>query len=910
MAQITSSVGLESGINTGQIIAELVSLDAEPVTQLENRVDVANAQTQAYQLLGTQLQSLQQIGQSLELPTTFNNATATSSDQTVLTGTAAVGAAAGSYNLNVASLVTSQQAISNGYSSPNALVGTGTITISQGGGQASSQTTLAELNGGTGVERGQFRITDGSGDSAIIDLSSDVTLDDVVNQINSSTAVSVHASIQDNHLVLTDTSGQTKTNFSVQDLGGGTAAEDLGIVGSTSGTTITGTNINTISASTPLSQLNDGLGIGTAGSGSDFQVNLADGSNVQVSLAGAQTVGDVINDINTAGGTKLKASIDTANNSIVLTDTSGGSGTTSVTALNNSTAAHDLGFLNPSSGSTIQGNTLLASLDSVLVTSLNGGNGIPLGTISITDSANASKEIDLSGATSLQNILDDINNAGLPVTASLNNAGDGIQIQDNSGGSGSLVISDVNSTTAAALGIAGTFASQSVSGGDLHTQYVSDNTLLSNYNGGQGVDLGDFVITNSKGQQATVNLAQGTFNTLGDVINAINGKNIGVTASINSTGDGLLLTDTAGGASDLSVKDLSGTTAADLNIAGTATGTGADNTINGSLTKTITVTSTDTLTTLQQKISALGFGVGATIVNDGSGNNGYHLAISALNPGLNGSFTFDGGTTGVTTQNVVDAQNAAVFYGGTNSSQSLLVTSSTNQLTGIIPGVTVQLQGTGAATLNVALDPSGISTQLQNFTDTFNDLVNEINTLTQWNSATNQGGLLLGDATVQDIQQQLFSVFDTVVNGAGQYKLFSDVGLTLNSNGTISYNSSTFTNAYAADPTAVQNLFTQTTTGLGSVIDNSMTELVDPVDGSVTREESTLGSQIQGFQTQITQLNALLADQQNTLEEEFANMESVLATLKSQGAVLSSIGTLADASTTSSSSSTGSTSSS
>ncbi|HWE00991.1 MAG TPA: flagellar filament capping protein FliD [Tepidisphaeraceae bacterium] len=908
MGKITSSVGLVSGIDTGTIINELISLDSQPVTLLQNRVTTANAQSQAYQLLGTQISSLQQIGQSLELPTTFAAATATSSAPTVLSATATAGAAVGTYNFNVASLVTSQQAISGGYASANSLVGAGTLTISQGGGEASSQTTLAQLNGGAGVTRGQFRITDGSGNSAVIDTSTAVTLDDVVNSINSALNVSVHASIDDDHLVLSDASGQTKNAFSVADLGSGTTAAQLGIVGSTTGSTITGANINTISVNSPLSDLNDGRGVGTAGGAADFQVSLSDGSTTAVSIGAAQTVGDVIAAINKAGGSKFNASIDTATNGIKINDTSGGgAGAFSITALSNSTAANDLGIAGSTSGTTLGGNTLIASLDSVLVSSLNGGKGIPLGKIHINDGSGGSADIDLSGARSVQDIISGINDAGLHVTASLNNAGDGIQLQNNGTGGGNLVVSDVNSTTAAALGLAGTYnATQTtVSGGDLHTQYVSGTTLLSDYNGGKGVSPGAFTVTNSKGVSATVAVASGTFNTIGDVINAINAKQIGVTASINGNGDGILLTDDAGGGSKLSVADSGGTTAADLNIAGTATGT----TIDGSLTKTIAVSATDTLTTLQQKIAALGFGAGATIVNDGSGSNAYHLAITALNSGRDGRIVIDGGTTSLKTQNIVNAQDATVFYGGSNSGNSLLLTSSTNQLTGVIPGVTVQIQGAGQASLNVALDPSGISTQLQNFTTTFNGLVNEIGTLTQWDTTTNQAGLLLGDGAVQDIQAQLYTAFNSVVNG-GQFKLLSDVGLTVNGDGTITFDQDTFNAAYAANPTGVQNLFTQTGTGIGTVIDKSLGELVDPVNGSITREESTISLQVQGFNDQITDLNTLLDDQRNTLEEQFANMEVVLAGLQSQGAALASIGTIGASTTKSSSSSSSSSSNS
>jgi hypothetical protein len=48
---------------------------------------------------------------------------------------------------------------------------------------------LADLNGGKGVARGQFRITDRSGASTVIDASGAVTLDDVVKRSNTSSDV-------------------------------------------------------------------------------------------------------------------------------------------------------------------------------------------------------------------------------------------------------------------------------------------------------------------------------------------------------------------------------------------------------------------------------------------------------------------------------------------------------------------------------------------------------------------------------------------------------------------------------------------------------------------------------------------------------------------------------------------------
>jgi flagellar hook-associated protein 2 len=906
MGAITSSVGLISGINTGAIISQLIAIDQQPVTQLQAQIATNTAQQSAFSGFATQLSQLQSIGQSLELPTTFAASTATSSNTNALTATTTTGATNGSFQFQVAQLVTAQQSLSTGYGSGSSLVGAGNITLTLGGGSLASQTTLAQLNGGAGVPQGQFRITDRSGNSAVIDASSSITLDDVVQQINSAQNINVHASIDDNHLVLTDETGDTTGSLTVQDVGTSTTAAALGIAGSVTSSTLSGTDINDIGTGTALSALNNGLGVSTASSGAaDFEVTTSDGTKIDVALGGAETVGDVITALNKAGGSKFSAAIDVANNSITLTDTSGGGGTLSVAALNGSQAAHDLGLDAPASGNVINGSALIPSLDSVLIGGLHGGAGVPLGTISITNRAGTASTVDLSGATSVQDILNDINNtAGIGVTASLNSAGNGIQLADNSGGTGNLVVSDVSSTTAASLGIAGTFTpSQTVdNGGDLHVQFVSANTLLSQYDGGQGVPAGSFTITAKSGAKATIDTSQGVFNTIGDVISAINAKDMGVTASINSQGNGILLTDTSTGAGKLTVTDGSAGTAAALQLTDAATG----DTIDGSLQKTIAVASTDTLADVQQKIQQLGFGVSAALVNDGSGQNAEHLSLTAFNSGLAGQVTIDGGTTSLITQNLVNAQNAAVFFGGADGASSLLITSDTNQIANVIPGVTIQLQGVSSSpvTLSVAQDPSNIVAQLGNYTTTFNAIVAQLNTDTAFNTTTNQGGLLLGDATAQSIQSGLYTALQSVVSGTGQYDQLTSVGFSIGGNGTISFDPSTFQAALAANPTAVENLFTQATTGIGTIITNSMTQLVDPVTGVVTLENNTLTSQNAAYQQSITSLNAQIANTQSQLEEQFANMEQVLAGLESQQSALSSLTGSSSSSSTSKSTST------
>jgi flagellar hook-associated protein 2 len=476
-----------------------------------------------------------------------------------------------------------------------------------------------------------------------------------------------------------------------------------------------------------------------------------------------------------------------------------------------------------------------------------------------------------------------------------------------------LIIGDTAGTTAADFGIAGTFDTTATTdrGANLQRQWVTENTLLATYNGGKGVTPGKFKITTSSGASATIDLTQGNEIRISDVMQEINSKDFGVTASINAHGDGLLLTDTTGGSGAMKVEDLSGTAAADLNIKGTSS-TGS---IDGSFEKTIGVTAADTLQTLQTKINNLGWGVNASIINDGSGVAPYRLALNATNSGLSGRVVIDDGATTLGTRTLVQAQNAAVFVGGAGSAQPLLITASKNQLSGVIKGVSIELNGVsdGPVTLNVTGNIDSVVTEINTFTQNFNDMIDKIGEYTKWDTTTNTGGVLLGDETAQTIETRVYNMLQTVNTGAGRYRILADVGITLGDGAKVVFDEDKFRQAYATDPTSVKKLFTEVdnvtgasgastvaTPGLGYALENQISNLIDPVSGVITRENNTLDERTQGFQDRITQLNALIDQKRTRLQEQFANLESVLAGLQSQQQALGQITTIRAPTTTSS----------
>ncbi len=161
--------------------------------------------------------------------------------------------AVGTYSFTPVQTASSQQLLSQGFASTDA-VGAGSITIGKGG-VVDPGISLDQLNGGTGIQRGQIRITDRSGASAVIDLSAARSVDDVLNAINSNTNINVSASASGDSFKLTDNSGGTG-NLKVQEVSSGKTAASLGLSGiNVASNTATGADVLTLGSKTALSRL-------------------------------------------------------------------------------------------------------------------------------------------------------------------------------------------------------------------------------------------------------------------------------------------------------------------------------------------------------------------------------------------------------------------------------------------------------------------------------------------------------------------------------------------------------------------------------------------------------------------------------------------------------------------------------
>jgi flagellar hook-associated protein 3 len=243
------------------------------------------------------------------------------------------------------------------------------FTIGENGGTTATQfgirtytgtTNLADFNRGIGVpttssleqldtaKLDNLRIVARDGTVLNVNLSGSTTLQDVADKINTAvgnnagtTAVLAQLSPNGNQIDLVDSSTASTTTFRVESLAGNQAAEYLGFVAQGSA-----------QSTAPISDtLGNSLLAGGNVLGNDLKITAADGTELWIDLAGAQTVQDVIDRINNNPANdgvptkQINARLALTGNGIELVDQTGGAGTLSVSVAEGSTAAQFLGFV-------------------------------------------------------------------------------------------------------------------------------------------------------------------------------------------------------------------------------------------------------------------------------------------------------------------------------------------------------------------------------------------------------------------------------------------------------------------------------------------------------------------------------------------------------------------------------------
>lgn len=224
----------------------------------------------------------------------------------------------------------------------------------------------------------------------------------------------------------------------------------------------------------------------------------------------------------------------------------------------------------------------------------------------------------------------------------------------------------------------------------------------------------------------------------------------------------------------------------------------------GSVTGKAIDTGDDSLAATVAAINAAKFGVAAAAVKVGTSS--YRLQLSATSTGIAGDLgiaadAFSGLGLLAATSAAADAEITVGSGAGAYS-----ITSATNTVTDVLPGVTLTLKTLGAATIDVQRDSERFALAIGALVDAANGALKEIKAQTAFNATTKVGGPLMSTFGVRTLQANLLtSIVDSVAGSSLESS--SLAGVSTKGDGTLVFDKAKFLAAYADDPDAVSALF-------------------------------------------------------------------------------------------------------
>jgi flagellar hook-associated protein 2 len=502
----------------------------------------------------------------------------------------------------------------------------------------------------------------------------------------------------------------------------------------------------------------------------------------------------------------------------------------------------------------------------------------------------------MSGAQGLREVIDRINNSNSGVTASYNRSRTGIVVQDVTGGTSSnLIVADGDSNgTATKLGIAINAEKNSVEGGALDLQFVSEATELTRLNQGRGVRIGSFTITNASGSQKTVTLTPNT-KTVADVLELVNSNTIGVQAKLNAQGDGITIVDTSTGSGQLTITDnQSGSSALDLGIRGTGTPktSPARQEITGSQNFKLAINGTESITDVVKKINDANGPLTASLLTSGSST--VRLLLTSRATGDSGRFYADGEGIGLNINASGAARDSIVAVGSAEDSGGSLVRSSNNIVNNAIEGVALTLKGASPDPIDVTVSSnnSTLERNLQLFVDQYNKARDKIAKETEFNSDTGTTGLLIGSSEILRVEQAL-SRFITQRNfGSGKVQSLVQLGISANDKGKLEFDKEKLNKALASDPEDVKTFLTKETTGFGSRAKKLLDSLVGIKGSTLVIRSQTIQRQIESGTQRVETLTSKLSRERERLLNQFYKLEESISKIRGASTSLNDLQTV------------------
>jgi len=307
----------------------------------------------------------------------------------------------------------------------------------------------------------------------------------------------------------------------------------------------------------------------------------------------------------------------------------------------------------------------------------------------------------------------------------------------------------------------------------------------------------------------------------------------------------------------------------------TALGLSGTITINS---KEITIGADDTLQSIASKINSAGAGVTASILS--ISDTEHRLTLESQSKGAEGISLTDGSDI-LKTLGILDASGNKknIITAGADASLNIdgySITSSSNTVTDVISGVTLTLKKTNTGEpikLAITEDQSAISGKVSAMVSSINSILSYIKTQNTYAGEGSKPSPLMGDINLQTVRSSITSALFEEVEGNSTYKTASSIGITFGKDGSLSLNTTTFSDALSSSRAEVINVLTR----LGDTLKTNMNVYVDPFTGTLTQVEKSINETITNIDKRIDELNDRYDREMVELEKKYNSLELLIS---------------------------------
>jgi flagellar hook-associated protein 2 len=282
--------------------------------------------------------------------------------------------------------------------------------------------------------------------------------------------------------------------------------------------------------------------------------------------------------------------------------------------------------------------------------------------------------------------------------------------------------------------------------------------------------------------------------------------------------------------------------------------------------------SANTLSALADAINSSGANISATIVNLGSpATPDYKLSLQTTKLGNIDIQLNDG------SQDLLDplATGAEAQY--QINGQPVTPISSDSSTVTIAPGLTVNLLAAGDTNIVVSRSSSAQANSLSSFVAAYNAALDELNL-----NRGQGGGQLTGDALISTLAHSLRNM-SGFTGGAGSVQNLTDLGLTFDKAGKLSFNQTTFNNAAAAHSSDVAAfLGSPSTGGFLKAATDILNSLEDPATGTIQATRDSAQKAINNQYLRISDAQDRLDALTTSLTARISAADALIASLEQQ----------------------------